>query len=170
MNRAAKEAATRAAILTAATTVFKTLGYDRATLRDIANTAGHSTGAIYSQWERKRALYIEAMGHPPATVDQLRDVLDEAPILSKYHGMRGFEADRFITDYEAWRSLARVVMGRASGGVEHASDCAVHNEPAYPAGHCNCRPATGCAAGRQAPERPGEPVRPRRGRLFHPER
>lgn len=23
--------------------------------------------------------------------------------------------------------------------VEHASDCAVHNEPAYPAGPCNCR-------------------------------
>ncbi|KKK80340.1 hypothetical protein LCGC14_2824500, partial [marine sediment metagenome] len=22
---------------------------------------------------------------------------------------------------------------------DHASDCAVHNEPAYPAGDCNCK-------------------------------
>lgn len=26
----------------------------------------------------------------------------------------------------------------ADDGCEHASDCAVHNEPAFPAGPCNC--------------------------------
>jgi hypothetical protein len=26
----------------------------------------------------------------------------------------------------------------AGGGAGHRSDCAVHNAPAYPAGHCNC--------------------------------
>lgn len=38
------------------------------------------------------------------------------------------------------------MSGLASGddfgaaGVVHSSDCAVHNEPAYPAGPCNCGP------------------------------
>jgi hypothetical protein len=27
-----------------------------------------------------------------------------------------------------------------SGGALHASDCATHNEPAYPAGPCDCKP------------------------------
>jgi hypothetical protein len=26
----------------------------------------------------------------------------------------------------------------AGGGAGHRSDCAVHNAPAYPAGHCDC--------------------------------
>lgn len=31
-------------------------------------------------------------------------LLNEAPILSKYHGQRGFEVDRFIADYDEWRA------------------------------------------------------------------
>lgn len=27
-----------------------------------------------------------------------------------------------------------------AGEIEHSSDCAVHNEPAFPAGPCDCRP------------------------------
>ena len=27
----------------------------------------------------------------------------------------------------------------------HASDCAVHNEPAYPNGPCDCQPTSGAA-------------------------
>lgn len=35
--------------------------------------------------------------------------------------------------------LADVIAGKAViAPVEHASDCAVHNEPAYPAGPCDC--------------------------------
>lgn len=28
-----------------------------------------------------------------------------APVISKYHGTRGFELERFIHDYAAWRAL-----------------------------------------------------------------
>ena len=41
-----------------------------------------------------------------AELAQLRDraaKAEDAPILSKYHGKRGFETERFIADYEAWR-------------------------------------------------------------------
>ena len=31
----------------------------------------------------------------------------EAPILSAYHGMQGFEYDRFIDDYSAWKESLR---------------------------------------------------------------
>lgn len=34
--------------------------------------------------------------------------------------------------------LDDVIRGSAAGTRQHASDCAVHNEPAYPAGQCNC--------------------------------
>ena len=37
-----------------------------------------------------------------ATVREMREALAGAPILSKYHGTRGFETDRFIGDYEAF--------------------------------------------------------------------
>ena len=33
-------------------------------------------------------------------MDELREVLADAPNLSKYHGVGGFEAERFIADYE----------------------------------------------------------------------
>ena len=41
-----------------------------------------------------------------------RAALEQAPILSKYHGEHGFERERFIADYDAWRAgIARVIMG-----------------------------------------------------------
>jgi len=45
-----------------------------------------------------------------ARVGVLEGALKAAPILSKYHGMRGFEVERFISDYEAF--MARVATDR----------------------------------------------------------
>lgn len=39
-------------------------------------------------------------------------------------------------DYE--RGILAALAPAEAGGVGHASDCAVHNEPAYPAGPCDC--------------------------------
>lgn len=38
-------------------------------------------------------------------------------------------------DEEAWANARATQVGQPR---THASDCAVHNEPAYPAGPCNC--------------------------------
>lgn len=40
-------------------------------------------------------------------------VATTAPILSKYHGMRGFEVMRFIADYEAWNITRRAALAVA---------------------------------------------------------
>lgn len=64
-RRARAHAATITNIRTAADVVFRTLGYERATMRDIARKAGMSTGAIFSNWKDKAALYRDIYGHPP---------------------------------------------------------------------------------------------------------
>ena len=35
---------------------------------------------------------------------------DEATIMSKYHGQAGFDSERFILDYEAWRKKTRALL------------------------------------------------------------
>lgn len=44
--------------------------------------------------------------------------LEAAPIMSKYHGMRGFETERFIADYESWREIARTALSYPVGREE----------------------------------------------------
>ena len=55
--------------------------------------------------------------HPPmrmsdarAQVAELAMVAAEAPNLSRYHGARGFELERFIVDYEAWAATKRAAL------------------------------------------------------------
>jgi hypothetical protein len=45
------------------------------------------------------------------------EAVADAPILSKYHGQRGFEVERFIADYEAWklRALSPTAPGQETG-------------------------------------------------------
>lgn len=73
-RRAAGKAATRERVLAAAREVFAA-GYEQATIRDIAKAAGRSTGAVFSSWPDKAALYCEVFGHPPLTPEQGRELL-----------------------------------------------------------------------------------------------
>lgn len=73
--RLAHKAATRAKVLDAAGVCFRTLGYERSTIRDIANNAGVSTGAIFSNWSGKDALYRELFGHAPVSPELGRALL-----------------------------------------------------------------------------------------------
>jgi hypothetical protein len=50
-----------------------------------------------------------------AAAPDMLAALEDAPTMSKYHGQRGFEADRFIADYEAWRVKARAAIAKAEG-------------------------------------------------------
>jgi AcrR family transcriptional regulator len=65
--RQQQKAATRAKVLEAARVCFDTLGYDRATMRDIARKAGVSTGAIFASFPDKASLYRDLHGHPPVS-------------------------------------------------------------------------------------------------------
>ena len=73
--RQTKKRETREKLIGTAKIVFGTLGYEAATIRDIANTAGLSTGAIFANWKGKAELYREVYGHDPITPEQGRKLV-----------------------------------------------------------------------------------------------
>ena len=58
MTRAESQAQTRADLIAAAARVFKRRGYERASIADIADEAGYSHGAVYSNFEGKEDLFL----------------------------------------------------------------------------------------------------------------
>lgn len=84
-KRATAKAATRAKVVSAAAKLFAEVGYEKATIRDIAKSAKMSTGAVFANFEDKAALYTAIQGHAPVTTEQglelfmlMRDLLPEA--------------------------------------------------------------------------------------------
>lgn len=58
MRRAESQARTRADLLEAAARIFKKRGYERASVAEIADVAGYSHGAVYSNFESKEDLFL----------------------------------------------------------------------------------------------------------------
>jgi AcrR family transcriptional regulator len=56
-KRAAQKAGSRAIILVAADLAFGGNGFRATTIRDLASLSGMSTGAIFSQWSDKEAVF-----------------------------------------------------------------------------------------------------------------
>jgi len=73
--RAIAARATRAHLLDTARTLFNTHPFADVTMRSIARAARLSTGAIFTHWADKDALYLEAIGHAPITPEQGRQLL-----------------------------------------------------------------------------------------------
>lgn len=69
-RRASAKALTRSKVRNAAEALFDTVGYEKATIRDIAAKVGMSTGAVFANFEDKLALYIDIKGHAPVTIEQ----------------------------------------------------------------------------------------------------
>ncbi|WP_255500532.1 TetR/AcrR family transcriptional regulator [Brevundimonas sp. P7753] len=69
-KREAAKALTRSKVRNAAEALFDTVGYDKATIRDIAAKAGMSTGAVFANFKDKLALYVDIKGHKPVTIEQ----------------------------------------------------------------------------------------------------
>lgn len=61
LTRSEQQAATRTRVLDAAERVFSKKGYHRASLEEIAAAAGHSKGAVYSNFTSKADLFLELM-------------------------------------------------------------------------------------------------------------
>lgn len=66
-KRQEAKAVTREKVLKAGRTCFGAYGYERATIRDIAATAGMSTGAVFASFADKAALYEAVHGHAPVS-------------------------------------------------------------------------------------------------------
>ena len=61
LTRAESREQTRNALIKSARAVFARLGYSRATLDLIAEDAGYTKGAVYSNFESKEALFLELL-------------------------------------------------------------------------------------------------------------
>lgn len=72
LNREQKKAATRQALLDAASEVFARDGLDGAALEEICDRAGYSRGAFYSNFTSKQQLFVEVLER--RTADTLADV------------------------------------------------------------------------------------------------
>lgn len=71
---------TREALLDAATTVFAREGYGAGTLEEIADAAGFTTGAIYSNFGNKQDLFLAVIARRNARLlEAYREKLDERP-------------------------------------------------------------------------------------------
>lgn len=82
--RATKKQKTRRDLLETAKRHFQRRGYVATTIRDIAGDAGYTTGAFFTFWKTKDALYAEIFGHPPVTAEQGR-------ILWQYLTLKGHD-------------------------------------------------------------------------------
>lgn len=69
-KRETAKALTRSKVRNAAEALFDTVGYQKATIRDIAAKAGMSTGAVFANFKDKLALYVDIKGHAPVTIEQ----------------------------------------------------------------------------------------------------
>jgi AcrR family transcriptional regulator len=75
-SRAQTQAETRQRLLDAAATIFARKGYAAASVEEIAEAAGYSVGAVYSNFSGKEQLYSELMAeHAADRVDAVADAL-----------------------------------------------------------------------------------------------
>src|SRR3954452_5275560 len=69
LPRAEQQARTRQAVLDAATTLFAARGFHATGIEDIAQRAGMSRGAIYSNFTSKQDLLLAVMGRASTVMD-----------------------------------------------------------------------------------------------------
>jgi len=140
-TRAEARTETRAAILAAARRLFAERGYRGASLDEIADVAGFSKGAVYSNWPSKEALFLELLdtvsaerpadslstqpsGWALATLDFFLEAIrnpDTRRLLAdRYREARrsiapGLGMDRPDPGWATWEELATVAMALGSG-------------------------------------------------------
>lgn len=69
-RRQAAKIRTADRVLEAARHHFTTVGWEKGTIRAIAQKAGMSTGAVFANFDSKAVLYKAAMGHDPITPEE----------------------------------------------------------------------------------------------------
>ena len=69
-RRKAAQERNRTAVIDAAKALFERDGYEAATIRQIAQAAKLSTGAVFSNFADKAELYEKIVGHAPITAEQ----------------------------------------------------------------------------------------------------
>ena len=134
---------TRSEILDAARRLFGQHGYRRTSLEEIAESAGYSKGAVYSNWPGKEALFLELLDREfddkdrtystndlsPTTwalatleffVDAVNSPAMRGALAERYESART-ESAQFIAggrpdpEWATWREIASIAMATGSG-------------------------------------------------------
>jgi AcrR family transcriptional regulator len=106
-TRAEKQARTRAELLRTAAAVFAQHGYEGASVEQIAEQAGYSHGAVYSNFAGKSELFLAVFEQYMA--DRARelaatqaDIGDDAPLETRARALADQWMERFASDRESF--------------------------------------------------------------------
>jgi AcrR family transcriptional regulator len=106
-TRAEKQARTRAELLDTAATVFARRGYRGASVEEIAEEAGYSHGAVYSNFDGKADLFLAVLEEYMAKRAQelaatQADLPEDAPIELRARALADQWMERFAKDRESF--------------------------------------------------------------------
>ena len=116
LTREQSQEKTREELVAAAARVFARRGYHRATVDEIASEAGYSTGAVYSNFDGKEALFLAiADRQVEARVAEIRAVADAAEAdedadveaASQFRAFLEADPDWPLLFYEFWSLSVR---------------------------------------------------------------
>lgn len=126
MRRSERKALSRYTVLGAAASLFEAQGYESTTIRAVAAEAGYSTGAVFSHWPDKAALYAAVYGQPPCPPGQVRWVPIEQLNLTE---RKGGDTNHVILGRAGWdgpvsrewhsNAFARLVLSKWEDGPTH---------------------------------------------------
>jgi AcrR family transcriptional regulator len=106
-TRAQKQARTRAELLSTAAGVFARRGYQGASVEEIAEEAGYSHGAVYSNFDGKADLFLavfeEYMAERARELAETQvAIAEDAPIEARARALADQWMDRFARDRESF--------------------------------------------------------------------
>ena len=108
--RAARKAATRERIMTAARALFEDRAYAQATLRDVSRRSGVSIGGLHGHFSDKADLWRAVMGcEPPFDSDLVRGAGSVLAMLRRLHAARPKEEIEATDRMSAWRQAEAVL-------------------------------------------------------------
>jgi AcrR family transcriptional regulator len=115
ISRQERKARTRSDLIAAARTVFMKRGFHGASLDEIAETAGYTKGAVYSNFTGKDDLYLALLdAHYEARVAAYADMLlDEATFEEATRSVGRFMVDSDVRDPDWLPTLAEFVAHAA---------------------------------------------------------
>lgn len=109
-SRAARKAATRDRILTAARALFTERTYADVTLRDVCRASGVSLGGLHGHVSDKADLWRAAMGcEPPLDGDLVRAAAEILDMLRRLRAARPADRDEAPDRAAAWRRVDAVL-------------------------------------------------------------
>src|SRR4051795_9106879 len=106
-TRAEKQARTRAELIATAATVFAQRGYEGASVEEIAEEAGYSHGAVYSNFDGKADLFLAVLEEYMAERAQelaatQAGLPEDAPIEIRARALADQWMERFAKDRESF--------------------------------------------------------------------